>query len=91
MPVTSATRKIAQLVKAVETVAPSQTGWSVPAAREEMLPTSGMSAGASEDAATQDPGTSGSERASEAKRRPAQRPSCEARRCKFVCQQEEAG
>jgi hypothetical protein len=33
---------------------------------------------------------SGSERASEAKRRPAQHPSCKARTCKFVCQWEAA-
>jgi hypothetical protein len=31
---------------------------------------------------------SGSERASEAKRRPAQRPSCEARTCEFICRRE---
>jgi hypothetical protein len=34
---------------------------------------------------------SGSERASEAKRRPAQHPSCEARTCEFVCRREAAG
>jgi hypothetical protein len=33
---------------------------------------------------------SGSERACEAKRRPAQRPSCEARACKFICRREAA-
>ncbi len=34
---------------------------------------------------------SGSERASEAKRRPAQCPSCEARTCELVCRREAAG
>jgi hypothetical protein len=33
MSVTSATRETAQLAEAAETVAPSQTGWGVPAAR----------------------------------------------------------
>jgi hypothetical protein len=46
MPVTSATRETVQPAEAAETVAPSQTGWGVPAAREEMLLTSGMLAGA---------------------------------------------
>jgi hypothetical protein len=54
MPVTSATRKTAQSAEAAETVAASQRGWGVPAAREDMLLTSGMSAGASEAAATQE-------------------------------------
>jgi hypothetical protein len=54
MPVTSATRETAQLAEAAETVAPSQTGWGIPAAREEMLSTSGMSVSASEDATTQE-------------------------------------
>ncbi len=53
-PVTSATRETAKPAEAAETVAPSQTGQDVPAAREEMLSTSGMSAGTSEDAATQE-------------------------------------
>jgi hypothetical protein len=54
MPVTSAARETAQPAEASETVAPSQRGQDVPAAREEMLSTSGMSAGASEDAVTQE-------------------------------------
>jgi hypothetical protein len=54
MPVTSGAQKTAQLTKAAETVAPSQKGWDIPTAREEMLSTSGMSAGASEDTATQE-------------------------------------
>jgi hypothetical protein len=54
MPVTSAAQKTRQLAEAAETVVPSQTGWDVPAAREEMLLTSGMSAGASKDMATQE-------------------------------------
>ncbi len=33
----------------------------------------------------------GSELASEAKRRPAQHPSCEARTCKFICRREASG
>jgi hypothetical protein len=53
MPVTSAAWETAQPAEAAETVAPSQTGWDVPAAREEMLSMSGMWAGASKDAATQ--------------------------------------
>jgi hypothetical protein len=54
MPVTSATRKTEQSAEAAETVALSQTGWGIPAAREEMFLTSGMLASASEDAATQE-------------------------------------
>jgi hypothetical protein len=54
MTVTFATWETEQPVEATETVAPSQMGWDVPAAREEMLSTSGMSVGASEDAATQE-------------------------------------
>jgi hypothetical protein len=54
MPVTSATWETAKLAEAAETVAPSQTGCGVPAARQEMLSMSGMSAGASEVEATQE-------------------------------------
>ncbi len=54
MNVTSAIRETAQPAEAAETVAPSQAGWDVPAAKEEMLSTSGMLADASEDAATQE-------------------------------------
>jgi hypothetical protein len=54
MPIPSATRETAQPGEAAETVAPSQMGQDIPAAREEMLSTSGMSAGASEDASTQE-------------------------------------
>jgi hypothetical protein len=54
MPVTSATRETAQPAEASETAAPSQTGQDVPGAREETLSTSRMSAGASEDAVTQE-------------------------------------
>jgi hypothetical protein len=56
MPVTSVTRVregTTQSAEAAETVAPSQTGWNMPAAREEMLFTSRMSAGASEVVAKQ--------------------------------------
>jgi hypothetical protein len=49
MPATSAARvheETAQLAEAAETVAPSQTGRNVPAARKGRLTMSGMSAGA---------------------------------------------
>ncbi len=53
MLVTSGARETAQPAEAAETVVPSQTGRGIPAAREEMLSTSGIAAGASEDGATQ--------------------------------------
>jgi hypothetical protein len=56
MPVTSVTwvrEGTTQSAEAAETVAPSQKGWNMPAPREEMLFTSGMSAGASDVAAKQ--------------------------------------
>jgi hypothetical protein len=54
VPVNSATREIAQPAEAAETVAPSQTGWGVPAAGEEMLPISGILAGAAAVATDED-------------------------------------
>ncbi len=57
MPATSATQvreETAQSAEAAETVALSRTDWGVPAAREEILSMSGMSAGASEDAVMQE-------------------------------------
>jgi hypothetical protein len=48
IPATSATpvgEETARSAEAVRTVAPSQMGWDIPAAREEMLSTSGMLAG----------------------------------------------
>jgi hypothetical protein len=53
MPVTSAIRETAQSAEAAETVSPSRTGWDIPAAREEILSKSRMSAGESKDTVTQ--------------------------------------
>jgi hypothetical protein len=57
MPATSETRvhkETAQPAEAARTVAPSQTGWDRPPAREEMLLASGMLVGVSEVSATQE-------------------------------------